>query len=111
LLKNSLNFDCFLREQDLVHKKEERIILEDRVRCIDVITRTLLFFYEFEQKLNFIDQEGYKVIYLSALILLSEINFVTSSSNFNTFRDMVQWGLELQAKLIYLLIGFTNKQL
>jgi hypothetical protein len=94
----------------LVNKKEEQVILEDRVKCIDVITRTVLFFQEYEQKL-FNDQEGNKGLYLSALKLLSDINFVTSLSNVDSFRDMVKIGLGLQAKLLFLLIGFTNREL
>jgi hypothetical protein len=106
LPSSSVNFDCFLREPD--NKEEEHI--ENRVRCIDIITRTVLFLHEFEQKLglNFNDQERDKEQYLSALILLSEINLVTTSSSFS---DMVQMALGLQAKLLCLLIGFTNKEL
>jgi hypothetical protein len=108
LLSSSVNFDCLIRPE-LIFKKEEHI--EDRIRCIDVITRTLFFFQEFEQKINYIYREDYKVLYLSALKLLSEINFVTSWRNVNTFRDMVQMGLGLQVKILFLLIGFTNKEL
>jgi hypothetical protein len=112
LLNGDNNDDYFLKGPDLVLnnlKNEEQIILENRVRCVDIITRTLLFLYEYEQKSRCLDQEEYKIFYLSTLKLLSEINFVTNLSN--SFRDMVQWGLELQAKLLHLIISFTENQL
>jgi hypothetical protein len=70
-----------------------------------------LFFQEYEQNLNFIDEERDKIIYLSALKLLSEINFITSLSNYEFFIDMIQMALILQARLVSLLINFTYKEL
>jgi hypothetical protein len=70
-----------------------------------------LFFKEYEQKLNFNDEEDNKVLYLSALKLLSDINYVTNSINVGAFSHMSQIALECQAKLLFLLIGLTKKEL
>lgn len=110
---NRNNFDdYFLKGTDLVLnnlKNEEQILIENRIRCIDSITRTLIFLNEIENKSKSLNQDEYKVFYLSTLKLLSEINNFTSLSNI--FRDVVHYGLELQARLIYLLISYTEKHI
>ncbi len=104
--------DYIIKDSDFVLsnlKYVDQKIFADRCRIDEIIARVELFLDSEESSAPNLGDPSSNILYLKMMNYLSEVNSVTNGSN--SYRDLMSKGLELQTRLLALMIRYTQQKI